>query len=265
VSYGVKKNTKPEKLGKVARDNAFKLEILAAQGVENAAVELHKTAYFATQLLTILCRQMSYQKPDTAAAIAQKKTLWPVLFSPHRDLKERAEQLIKTLQVGAKTGLNLSSGRTFVWDHPANQVAMYLLKLAQALQRAPISEWDERESILSTFLGRFDGDAIAYTRSRDEEQLRAFETWGKAGAGPQLPPLSRSTAKAWAKATPELFRLVFGKTFDEHPLLEDLKKSVLGRVGSTRTGERKAGTPGDIRKAMLQAVKQAWSSIAAVD
>jgi hypothetical protein len=262
----VKKITRVEKLGRIARDNAFELQTLAAQRVENAAVELYKTAYFATQLLTVLCRQMSYQEPDMAAAIAQKKTLWPVLFSPHRDLKERAERLIRTLQVGAKTGLNLSSGRTFVWDHSPNQVAMYLLKLAQALQRAPISEWDEQESILSSFLGRFERIESTYARSGDQEQLRALETWARTGVGRQLPPLSRSTAKAWAKATPEFFRLVFGKTFDEHPLLEDLKKSTSGRARFQDANRNvKPGGPGRIRKAMLQAVQQAWTSIAALD
>jgi hypothetical protein len=183
----VKKNTKPEKLGKVARDSAFELETLAAQGVENAVVELYKTAHFATHLLTVLSYQMSYQNPDVVAAIAQQKTSWPVLFSPHRDLKKKARELIEKLQVGAKSGLNLS-GKAFIWDHPANQVAMYLLKLAQALQRAPMSKWDEQESILSIFLGRFEGNAIAYTRSRDEEQLHALETWRQTGAGRQLPP-----------------------------------------------------------------------------
>jgi hypothetical protein len=253
----VKKNTKPEKLGKVARDNAFELETLAAQEVENAAVELYKTARFATYCLTVL----SYQNPDVVTAIAQQKFSWPVLYSSQSDLKERADELIERLQLGAKTDLNLW-GKRFIWEDPANQVALYLLQLSRAFQRAQMSKWDEQESLLFFVLGRFEGNAIAYTRERDEGQLRALERWGQIGAGRQLPPLSKSTAKAWAKATPQLFRLVFGETFDEHPLLEGLKRQVLGRATPKHA---KPGRPGDIRKAMLQAVRQAWRSIAAWD
>jgi hypothetical protein len=95
----VKKNTKPEKLGKVARDNAFELETLAAQGVEKAAVELYRTARKATYLLTVL-----YQRnPNMVAAIARQKFSWPAQYSSHVGLKKRADELIANLRLGAKT------------------------------------------------------------------------------------------------------------------------------------------------------------------
>ena len=264
----MKKITSVEKLGKVARDNTFELYTLAAQGVENAAVELYETAHFATDLLTVLSHHMYLQDSDVVAAIAQEKTSWPVLYSRHSNLKKRADELIEKLQVGAKTSLNLWG--KFEWEHPANLVARYLLQLARALQRAPVRQWNQQESHLCDFIGRFhkwplEGGAITYTRERDEKQLRALETWGQTGPGRQLPPLSKSNVKDWAKATPEFFRLVFGDKFDEHPHLEDLKKLVLERAWSERTGERKPGTPGDIREYMLKAVKQALASIAALD
>jgi hypothetical protein len=260
----VKKNTKPEKLGKVARDNAFELQTLAAQGMDNAAVELYKTAHFATYALTVLSHQIPCRQSDVLAAIAQRKTSWPVLYSPHSGLKKRADELIERLQVGPKTSLNVWQKKGFGWERPANQVAIYLLQLVSALQRAPVSQWDEQESYLCAFIGRFyiwplGGGAITYTRERDEEQLHALETWAQTGPGRQLPPLSKSTAKAWAKATPEFFRLVFGKTFDQHPNLQTLKEWV---VGHARTWDGRTGGPGIIRAAMLRKVQQAWKSIA---
>ena len=82
------------------------------------------------------------------------------------------------------------------------------------------------------------------------------------GARKLLPPLSKETAAQWAKETVELFRLVYGDDFEAHPNLQELKKSVLGRAKDVYG---KAGGPGIVRKVMLQAVKQAWRSIAALD
>ena len=107
-----------------------------------------------------------------------------MLYGSHRGLKKSADELIESLQLGAKTGLNLRR-KSFEWDPPANQVAIYLLQLGRALQRAPISKWDENESLLSFYLGRWGGSAVAPTRQRDKEQLHALERWGQIGTGKQ--------------------------------------------------------------------------------
>ena len=56
--------------------------------------------------------------------------------------------------------------------------------------------------------------------------------------------------------------IAYGENFESHPYLQDLKEAVVGRA---RDAQGKPGSRGHIRKAMRQAVKQAWRSIAAVD
>ena len=90
--------------------------------------------------------------------------------------------------------------------------------------------------------------------------MKALEAWGQRGPGKKLPPLSKVTAAQWAIATKELFKIAYPGNFEEHPNLQELRASVLGR---SRDSYGKAGR-GVVRKAMLQAVKQAWHSIAAV-
>jgi hypothetical protein len=121
-----KRNTKPEQLGKLARDNAFELATLAAQRVENAAAELYKTAHFATYSLTVLSHQMSYQDSNAVVAIAQQKTSWPVLLGPHPDSQKKAQELIERLQVGAKTRLDFA-GKPFNWDRDHQRPARAIL------------------------------------------------------------------------------------------------------------------------------------------
>ena len=91
--------------------------------------------------------------------------------------------------------------------------------------------------------------------------MKALDAWGQSGAGRHLPPLSKQTAGQWATATKELFKIAYPGKFEEHPNLQDLRASVWGRAKNAygKTGR------GEIRKAMLQAVKQAWRSIAALD
>jgi hypothetical protein len=186
------------------------------------------------------------------------------MCSPHRESRGRVGRLLTSLKVGAKTNLNLSSGKTFSYDVPANRVALYLHDLAKALRRAPIDQWDVYEGLLLGQVGRFSYSAShkAGAVSSDAEQLSAIEMWGQEGVGSILPPLSKSTASQWAVAMPELFKIVYGEKFDEHPLLQELKRSVSARA---KTVYGKAGGPGILRKMMLQAVKQAFRSIAALD
>ena len=71
----MKKDQTPRKLGKIARDNAFELETLAAQGIENAAIELYQTARFATYLLEVLSYRMSYQNPNLSLQLRSRNFL----------------------------------------------------------------------------------------------------------------------------------------------------------------------------------------------
>jgi hypothetical protein len=87
-----------------------------------------------------------------------------------------------------------------------------------------------------------------------EKQLKALEAWGQRGSGRDLPPLNKETAPQWATATKELFKIAYPGHFEKHPYLQELRASVLLRA---------RGQAGLVRKLMLQAVKQAWRSIAA--
>jgi hypothetical protein len=251
------KSTRALKLAKAAKDNASTLAALAARGREDGAFGLYRIAAFATQWLTHLCRK----QPELFTAIAARKMAWPVMWGAHRDTLKDNKELIEELKLASGTGINFSSnGKTFRSNHPANQIAIYVHQIAQALRRAPIDEWDVYEAIQlgsiarSSSLGRT-GIAVhvAY------QQLHSLEQWGQRGTGRMLPALSKSTASEWTKATPELFRLLFGEKFETHPTLRELRKHVEFR---TTHGDGKKGGAGILRQEMLRAVKQAWHSIA---
>ena len=130
------------KLEKYARDcksNVWALVELVNLGVKHAALDLYETAASLTNSLTYLCEK----NPEQFSAIARYKELWPVEYGPHPDSAARAKKLIKTLQVGAATGLNLSSGKRFSL-RPANLVALKLYRLAKSLPQTP-----RRSSFLS--------------------------------------------------------------------------------------------------------------------
>ena len=55
--------------------------------------------------------------------------------------------------------------------------------------------------------------------------------------------------------------LLDGQKFEEHPNLQELRKAVLPR---SKDAYGKRGGAGTVRKLILQALKQAWQSIAAV-
>src|SRR5205807_9648093 len=136
---------------KTTKDNLFALTDLAAKGSESAAIELYRTAALATGWLAHLCRV----KPEPFTAIAARKIFWPVMWGAHRDTLKENKKLIEELKLASGTGINFSSkGKTFSWSHPANQIAIYLSQLVQALRRAPISEWDEYEQLLLGSIGR---------------------------------------------------------------------------------------------------------------
>jgi hypothetical protein len=247
-------NAKVQKLSQSAKDKICALTSLSAKGDQGAAAELHSTAALATEWLTWQCRK----NPALFTGIAQERFSWPIMYNPHRDaLKEKAA-FIRALKLGTDTHINLSSGKTFSWEVPANVVALNLHRLARALQRAPINQWALRDYMVLGSVGRLTSDLSV----SDRKQLKALEEWGQRGAGSLLPPLSKNTAAQWRRATTELFRMVYGENFDEHPDLQELKRSVLLRA---RDGSGKHGGRGVVRAAMLKAVKQAWPGLAALD
>jgi hypothetical protein len=239
------------RLKKHARDckhNVWALMELAEIDAKGAASDLYETAASLTGYLTYLCEK----NPARFRAIARQKDLWPVTYGPHRDSAARANKLIKTLQVGAGTGLNFSSGKRFSLIGPANLVAMRLHRLAKSLPQTP-----RRSSPIGDY-----GALIACGLRIGDEKYEKAKQWRQRGAGKSLPLLSRQTADHWAEAGRELFRIVYPGEFEQDPDLQELRASVEGRATPKHA---KPGRPGDIRKAMLQAVKQAWSSIAALD
>src|SRR6059058_2701205 len=130
-----KKVTKSQKLSRVAKDSLWALADLAGKGGEGAAAELHSAVSAATWLLSFL----SENKPEIFTPIAASEFVWPVFYGPHKEHKEEADQLINQLRVGVKTGINISRvGKPFSWKRPANVIAFNILRLAEALQRAPI-------------------------------------------------------------------------------------------------------------------------------
>lgn len=240
------------KLGNAAKTAFSTLATLAARGREDAAVELYKVATSATTALTRLCQN----KPELFTAIAEKKMTWPVMWGAHRDTVEENKKLIDELKLASGTGIDFSwKGKRFIWNHPANQIAIYVHEIAQVLQRAPVGKWDVADDVLVGSIGWSSSPSL----TGDYRRLSDLEEWGQRGAGRMLPTLSEGTAEKWAKATPELFRLLFGKNFESHPKLQQLREHVKFR---TTYGEGKTGGAGILGQEMLRAVKQAWRSIA---
>jgi hypothetical protein len=110
-------------------------------------------------------------------------------------------------------------------------------------------------------IGRVSSGAHYYD-AKYKQQLKELEEWGQRGAGKDLPPLSKVTAREWATASKELFKVAYPGDFDQHPYLQELRASVLGHA---RTVYGKPGGAGIVRAAMLRKVKQAFNSIAALD
>ena len=260
VSLFGQDETRSHKLSQSANDKIAKLVMLTNKGAQDGPAELYSTAAFATQMLEWLCQR----KPELFTGIARNKFSWPLMCNLRAEhIRENAE-FLKKLTLGADTQINVS-GKTFSWKVPANIVALNLHELAQNLRRAPMRSWTLRDL---RPIGRCGvgcsshgiGGIIHIYDKKYEKQLKALEAWGQRGAGKQLPPLSKQTAGEWARATKELFKIAYPGKFEEHPYLQELHVSVLGRAKGT---SGKPGRRGDVRKAMRQAVKQAWHSIAA--
>jgi hypothetical protein len=249
--------SKSHTLSQSAKDDIAKLVSLTQKGVPDAAAELHSTAAFAVELLTWLCET----RPELFATIAREKFAWPVMYDPHPERMRENALFIRTLKLGSNTQINLSSGKTFSWQVPANVIAIQLHGLAQSLQRAPMRSWNtlDLKHVAECGVGLRSNNTHIYN-DKYVKQLKALEKWGQRGAGKGLPPLAKQTAAQWASATKGLFLVAYGENFDDHPRLQELKESVLSRA---KDYLGKPGGRGIIRKVMRQAVKQAWHSISA--
>jgi hypothetical protein len=247
------------KLSQSAKDKIDKLASLTRAGDKDAAAELYSTTAYSVQILTWMCEK----KPALFKEIALEKFSWPVMYNPHPEEKRRTVVWIRQMELGRNTRINFSSGRTFSWQVPANVVAFNLHDLAQNLRKTPKRLWLRDQRVLGSIarcgIGRrgnvHRADATYW------KQMKELDRWAQRGVGKHLPPLSKKTAAQWAKASKELFRIAYPGNFEEHPNLQQLRESVLGRAENAYGKVRRGG----IRKAMLQAVKQAWHSIAALD
>ena len=248
---------KAQVLSKQIQDNLWELAALARRGKLGAPKELLTAAVLAAHWLNFVAES----EPDLFSALAETRLSWPANYDPHPEAREQLELFLRSLRLGKKTNINVSGeGKSFSWKTPANVVAFGLLNLAEALRREPIPPRGLAE-LAECGVG-LRHDRLHVYDDAYKRQLTALEKWGQCGAGSLLPSLSKGTAQQWAKETPVFFRLVFRDDFDQHPRLQNLKKSVLGN------GVDSFGKPlrmGDIRKLMIQRVKQAWGSIAPLD
>jgi hypothetical protein len=245
------------KLSQSAKDKIEKLASGTKKGDNDAAAELFSTTAFAVEILTWMCKE----QPEVFKEIARERFSWPVMYNPHPEKLRMTTALLRELELGRNTQINFSSGKTFSWEVPANVIAFNLYQLAESLRRVPKRLWDHRviSSIARCGIGSH-GD-VHRIDATYWKQMKALDKWGQRGTGKQLPPLSKKSAAQWAIATRELFGIAYPGNFEEHPNLQQLRESVLGRAENAYGKVRRGG----IRKAMLQALKQAWHSIAALD
>ena len=293
--YGGLKKTDIPSLYSNAQHDIGTLFSFAYNGVPEAADALHGTAVLATSMLTLL----GHKKRDLVREIAEREFSWPLLYDPHPEGKKSNAKFVDDLALGTKTGINLSSGKTFSRARPANIVALSLHKMVEMVRRAPMDKWGPAHWLVFSSIGRIRGtctvngwDPVTYRATRPAadaplksvksltglagpaaaallksiddalEPVRKFEDWGQRGRGRELPALSKESAAQWAKVTPQLVEMAYGKEFNEHPDLEKLKKSV---SNSAKDFLGNQGGRGIVRREMLKAVKRAWGSIAAVD
>jgi hypothetical protein len=186
--------------------------------------------------------------------LARSDFSWPVLHSLHHDWVQENDAMLKNLKLATDTDINIlgKGRRRFSFETPANKIAVELYFVARALRRGPMDDWEALDWIKLAWTSHLSKDDPTY--------LRPLEIWGQEGPGRFLPRLSKDSADLWKNAVPTLLRLVYGTKFDEHTQLRDLRQSVLRRA---KDNYHKVGGAGVVRKRMLQAVVQAFGTIAA--
>src|SRR4029077_15241454 len=163
-------------LAQAAEDNISRVSSESLLGSEHAAIELYNVARFATDKLFFACRM----KAAVFRAIAENKFSWPVMLSPHSESIKWTTDWLATLNLGSKTGINLSAaGKGFSYAKPANQIAIYLYELAHALKHAPIPEWSgEQLCLLPRQISRASSIKTSVA-TWDEKQIAALQQWGQ--------------------------------------------------------------------------------------
>jgi len=249
--------TEAQKLKKATLANIGKLAQLVDKGDYAAPEQLLRVAYEATRQVAISCKL----KPHLFEPLARNELSWPVEHSLHDDWMKANNVLLGKLNLAADTGINITgNGRRFSFETPANKIAIELHFLARALSHKAM-DWESVEWIKYwwTAVPWAAAPSAGNPFKDDPHYFRALEKWGQKGPGRSLPPLSKNTAEQWKKAVPDLFRLVYGSDFDTHAHLKRLRESLL--LNENHPGRVEGAA--EIRKRMLQAVLQAFGTIAA--
>ena len=181
-----------------------------------------------------------------------------MLWESHPEIIEENKAFAQFLALGSQSGISYShAGKKFSLKVPANEIAIPLLLVINIVRRAPIKHWDIYDRLTIGLAGRFE---IPEGAAEEPKQLRDLEDWRR-HRGKSLPPLSRATLAKWKPAVRDVFRIVFGEKFDEHPRLQKLKDAVI-RHAKDEYGKQ---GPGVVRQAILNKVLQALHSIAPLD
>ena len=242
-----------EPLAAAAKDKLARLAGRAREGDPLAARQLYSCATLATHWLNLAAEQnRRLFKP-----IAREKMVWPVGYSRHHEDRTAADALMKELEVGANSGVNLSgNGKPFSWGTPAVEIAYHLVRLVRLVQSHSITNVGLNSAVdLSPLAALRVGCKSPRCHVYDDKyakQLRELEDWGQKGPGSKLPPLTRDTADQWARAIGEPFRIIFGRNYERHFRLADLRASIKKWICGV----------GILRSRMLNEVKQAIKSIA---
>jgi hypothetical protein len=243
-----------EQLAAAAKEKLARLAGRAGEGDWLAARELYSCATLVTYWLNFAAAR----KRQLFKQIAREKMVWPVEYSRHHEVRRAADALMKELEIGDASGINISGvGKSFSWHTPAVEIAYHFVRLVRLVQSHSITNVGLNNAAdLSPLAALKVGCKSARCHVYDDKyakQLRDLEDWGQKGPGSTLPPLSRDTAAQWTKAIGEPFRIIFGLDYERHFRLADLRASVEGRW---------AGGLGKLRSRMLNAVRQAIRSIA---
>lgn len=200
----------------------------AAAGEKDAAALLHKIAREAVIELTALCNEL----PELLKPIARECPQWPVMASAHHENQRANLKLFEKLRLGTNAEIEATSKSK--WDR-ANQATIYanaainMIRANQERFRLKKILWDASEKIRPGKL---------------PDLLAKSPAW--VGASIKLPPLSKSTARAWWKVgkaallekhpkpekVPEMKKIVGGEFAKDHSQSE-IRARILDLIGRT--------------------------------
>jgi hypothetical protein len=240
----------------------------------------HKTA--SEELYNILAvfimgfDELCHENPDIFRPFAKKIVQWPALISPHSDTKKRNERLIKLLNIGADSGLNLD-GKQWSMETPEVAVALSCHQIIDLYRqdylpenikrfRAQIREINkllERPSnyrppppkpfpqLPNEMQEKLDRDKILMGKSRQLSKT--------------LKPLNRQNYRDWFNASWPYFLMRYGDDYENRKCFDHYWKSESFMQPDPDNLAKKIptkGARGDIRHAIKKQIKQAFRSIA---